>query len=476
MKIRTMAFLFCAFFFSVSVSAQTLNFSQKVNPLIQTYTPHAQVGIVLLDPKTNQILFQKNAHQLFTPASNVKLFTASAALLGLGLNYRYETILGYQQNHLKHHVLNGNVYLYFSGDPSLEIKDLDKLIYSLKKNGVEKIQGNIILDDSYFSKPDHPLGISFEDLNWYYAAPITSIIVNENKITAFLHPSKKIGNPVSVELGEGMAYLHLSSHIKTVSCSDAEHHCSLLLEINDKNQINLNGCWPMEGTYSEVDFAVKNPFLFASAVISESLQKNKIIFKGKFLKGIMPTVSKKINHYSKPLPDLIQTMLKRSDNLYAEAMTKTLGKKYFNHGTIQEGVNAIEMILSKEWGIQFGKNSSIKLFDGEGTRYDLVSPYALANLLQHIYQNKKLYPIILNSLPHSHVDDDSTFTHFLSFKLLPANVYAKTGTFNDTSALSGYIKTKKRQWLIFSIMVNHEGHSLKSARDLQTKLGETFAV
>ena len=44
----------------------------------------------------------------------------------------------------------------------------------------------------------------------------------------------------------------------------------------------------------------------------------------------MPTVSKKINHYSKPLPDLIQTMLKRSDNLYAEAMTKTLGKKYFN--------------------------------------------------------------------------------------------------------------------------------------------------
>jgi len=456
----------------VSVAfATSLSVNQYIEKLIAVYIPHTQVGVVLLDPKSNKVLFQKNANQLFTPASNIKLFTASAALLGLGLNYRYKTILGYQQEQLKNHVLLGNVYLHFSGDPSFRIKDLNYLLKRLKMNGVKKIQGNIILDGSYFSKPNHSPGLSFEDLNWHYAAPVSSIILNKNRVTAFFHPGKKIGDSVSVEEGQGMAYMSLSHQIKTVSYDQAEHHCSLLLSVNDENHISLGGCWPVYGAPSEVNFAVKNTFLFAAKALNASLQKNRIIFTGKILKGQMPADSKEIVHFSKPLSGLIQTMLKHSNNLYAEAITKTLGKKYFGHGTLQEGVNAIQKILKNKWGLSFRWT---KLYDGEGTRYDLASPYALATLLSHIYHDKALYPIILASLPRSHTDDGSTLKHFLSFRFLPANVYAKTGTLNDASALSGYLKTKQHKTLIFSIIVNHDVRKLKWARKLQVKLCELF--
>ena len=86
--------------------------------------PNSNIGIVIANAKTGKIIYQKNAYQPFTPASNTKLFTAAAALYLLGPNYTYNTTLK---------TANSNYYLTFSGDPSFTAKDLQAFFEKLKK-------------------------------------------------------------------------------------------------------------------------------------------------------------------------------------------------------------------------------------------------------------------------------------------------------------------------------------------------------
>jgi D-alanyl-D-alanine carboxypeptidase/D-alanyl-D-alanine-endopeptidase (penicillin-binding protein 4) len=48
-------------------------------------------GIRILDLAQNRIVFERDAHRLFVPASNAKLFSTALALARLGPDYRFQT-------------------------------------------------------------------------------------------------------------------------------------------------------------------------------------------------------------------------------------------------------------------------------------------------------------------------------------------------------------------------------------------------
>src|SRR5690348_6832767 len=52
---------------------------------------NAQWGAVVQSVETGEYLYRKNDIKLFLPASNMKLFTTSAALYYLGPDFRYST-------------------------------------------------------------------------------------------------------------------------------------------------------------------------------------------------------------------------------------------------------------------------------------------------------------------------------------------------------------------------------------------------
>ncbi|MCM2248828.1 D-alanyl-D-alanine carboxypeptidase, partial [Klebsiella pneumoniae] len=78
-------------------------------------------------------------------------------------------------------------------------------------------------------------------------------------------------------------------------------------------------------------FAVQDPELYTSHRLAALLKQLNIELSGKIRIGSAPEKQRKLiaMHQSEALPDILEEMLKNSDNLIADTLTKTLGAKFF---------------------------------------------------------------------------------------------------------------------------------------------------
>ena len=75
-----------------------------------------RLGLYIRSVSTAQTLYSHNAATRRIPASNVKLFTAAAALASLGPDYRFATDF-YAKGKVRDGVVRGDLYLKGYGDP-----------------------------------------------------------------------------------------------------------------------------------------------------------------------------------------------------------------------------------------------------------------------------------------------------------------------------------------------------------------------
>ncbi len=73
-------------------------------------------GILVVDRKTGQTIYERNADLLFAPASVTKLFSTAAALVELGPSYRFHTPLVRRGEVDVKGTLHGDVILVAQGD------------------------------------------------------------------------------------------------------------------------------------------------------------------------------------------------------------------------------------------------------------------------------------------------------------------------------------------------------------------------
>ncbi len=465
--IRRLA-LFSLFILSSSLFAQ--NWQAQLTQLLNNELPSVEKGLVVVNAKTGKLLYEKNANKAFTPASGLKLFTSMAAVYYLGPSYRFNTTLSVSPNKIKNGVLYGNVYLKFTGDPSLKITDLERMLMTLKSKGIKQINGNVIIDNKRFRAPFYAPGWTQDSVPWAFSAPITAVILNQNKVRIKLLPSKTIGQRVKVEPGKYVKYINLAHYINTVSYQHGLHNCSLVINTNDKNKLTLGGCWPV-GVPGWQAFSIKHPTLFAERVVRHFLIKEKIKLNGGVITGIQPKVAKAIlTRRSKKLKVFLKKVLKDSSNVYTESILKTMGYRRTRRGTFLEGSNAVKAIDGYLTDIDFDK---ARIVDGSGqSRYDLITPHQMTRLLQVIYTNKKLNKYIIPALPISGVD--GTLEYRMTSEDMRNKVKAKTGSMTGVSTLSGYLKTNNGKTLIFTMMMNHIAGKVKPARHLQDELCEVL--
>ena len=108
---------------SQAVTKSQLN--SAINRILQSTGEDLNVGIIIANPSNGKILYAHNPDRLFTPASNMKLFTAYAALNSLPAQSPFQTAIYVDSSHLINGELQGNVYLQFSGDPSFTSQKLN---------------------------------------------------------------------------------------------------------------------------------------------------------------------------------------------------------------------------------------------------------------------------------------------------------------------------------------------------------------
>ena len=431
--------------------------SAAIDALIEQQLPYATVGVFVKDAQTDEVIYSRNANKLLSPASGTKLFTAAAALYRLKPNYQFLTTLSQKDK---------NFYVTFGGSPSLTINNLNELLLSLKKNGVKTIKGDVVLDTSRYQSPYYSGGVSYDDLGWYYSAPDTAVILNENAEYYDFISAKKLGMPVQIKPKSTETALTIINQVITVSKEQEKQHCNLNIEINSHNTVRVFGCMAQYEQPKVMQLAVPDPVLLAKQVIKKALDKNGILFKGEIISGHTPSDAKIIARFqSKNLANLITHMLKESDNLYANSLTKQLGYSLTGEGTYKQGAFAIKKILAQNTHLNMAQT---ELKDGPGTRYNLVTPEQVVVLLTDLLNDKNMQPIFFSSLPQAGVS--GTLRDRMKKTNLETRVFAKTGSMHDISSLSGYIVRNNSRPLIFSIIINGVNKPISIAKSLEEQI------
>ncbi|MDI1351849.1 MAG: D-alanyl-D-alanine carboxypeptidase/D-alanyl-D-alanine-endopeptidase [bacterium] len=454
---RTPFFKLVLFYSLISpgLNAQTL--TSQIDALIAQKLPRATVGVLVKDAQTGEVIYSKNADKLLSPASNIKLFTAAAVYYQLAPNINFPTTLSKGNN---------NIYLTFSGSPSLKINQLNDLLLNLKKNNIKTITGDFVLDVSHFKDPNYPNGVSYDDLGWYYSAPDTAIMLNKNAETYELTSAKKMGDLVILNPKKPEPQITIINQVVSADRDQIKNHCTLNLEVKEHNVIRLFGCAPYSEKPQELQLAITDPLYLAQKLIKKSLEQNGILLKGHIVVGTTPLTAQPLAQIpSDTRNTLVKHMLQESDNLYANSLTKQLGFALTKEGSHKQGMYALKKALKEHTNLNMDE---IQLEDGFGSRYNLISPEQLVSLLTNIYINKNMYSFFLTALPQS--GQSGTLKDRMKKTILEKNVFAKTGTMHDISSLSGFLIKNNTNTLIFSIIINGINIPIAKTKSLEEQI------
>jgi len=451
-------------FAAAATKTSNVNLSQKIESLINKYGDGVNIGVSVQSLNTGNVIYQRNANQLFMPASSLKVFTAASALSYLGTNYTFKTrVLAAPHSINNQGILNGDLYFYFDGDPTLTRENIHELVAVLKQLGVHRITGNIYLDDTVFDRAEFGPGWMWDERNLCYAAPVSAINIDHNCFPVTVSASKQIGAPINITKYAGYSFINFVNNAVTSNASYAD--CPLIMHGSEKNTYVFDGCMkPGVGPWG-LSVAVRSMRPYSAEVIAQILRQNNIELMGSFMFAKIPTniqLSVIAGHDSAPLNALTKTMLKKSDNLIADAVYKKLGNAYFeSQGNWTNGAQAIDNIVGKNAHIDFSK---IKIVDGCGlSRHNLVSPQTLVSLLNYAYRNNTIRDAFLEALPISGYDG-----HLQGrMGTIKGKVRAKTGNMKSITALAGYIYTNGNQVLTFAIIVNDFTESVHKYQRLE---------
>jgi D-alanyl-D-alanine carboxypeptidase/D-alanyl-D-alanine-endopeptidase (penicillin-binding protein 4) len=415
--------------------------------LAQPVLERATWGVVVRSLASGETLYSLNPHRLLTPASNMKIVTLAAAADRLGWNFSFETRL-VAVGTIERGVLSGDLVVVGTGDPSLDdwAADATNLFASwanrLKANGITTINGRIVGDDNAIDDEWLGRGWQWDDLDQSFAAGIAALTFNENTVKLTIAPGVEESAPARVSLGSENSGLTLRTTART---SAASVPASLeTRRLPGTRVLEVRGTIPLGAPPRSINVAVFNPTMYYVSALRAVLVANGIEVRGEAVDiddiSMPPVDSGRliVSYYSPALPSLGKTMMKLSQNLFAESLLYATG------------VEAARGVF-EGWGIP---REEILIADGSGlSRYNLVTADALATILTRVAGDERLREPFLASLPIA--GRDGSLDNRMKGTLAEGNARAKTGSFTNARALSGYVRTASGEPLVFSIIANN---------------------
>lgn len=419
---------------------------------------HGLWGVAIKSLDTGKVIYALNARKLMMPASNMKIVTLAAAAEILGWDYRFKTTLETDAE-IEGGALKGNLIVRGSGDPTINGRDnrarvlFDEWAAALKAAGITRIEGNLIADATAFDSRGLGQGWSWDYLEAGYAAPSGALQFNENIATLTIRPGAKAGEPAQLELppSTGLALLH------NVVTGEAGSATSIGFERSpNSNDLDVTGSIAVGAGPTTRAVAVANPALYFAHALTLALMERGIPVRGIPIafqrSSLLPPLPRTaiIESQSPPLRAIGTTMMKVSQNLYAETLLKAIGATGSAPATAAAGRAAAQRIFDA-WGVEPG---SYVQADGSGlSRYGYVTADMIVRLLERMHTDSRHRDAFIATLPIA--GKDGTISTRMRGTRAEANAVAKTGSISNVRALSGYVKTRDGETLAFSILANN---------------------
>lgn len=474
------------------LSAQT---PQPLKQLLKAdYMKGASIGFIAKEVETGEILYAYDIDRELTPASILKTVTTATALEILGADYRYPTIIEYDGK-IENGVLNGNLYIKGSGDPSLGSAHLtaDRANYRLEHNtfipqwikavkeaGIQKINGSVIADEGIFDTEGISPKWLQEDIGNYYGAGSYGLNVFDNLFHLYLQTGEPGEQPTIIRKEPEIPLLKLHNYLVSAKVSTDS---AFITGGPYSNNRYMYGIVPANRNPYILKGDIPDPPLFLATYFKDRLLLENIsienpvtttrLLKGK--NGSMGSNRKTlITTYSPPIQELVRITNERSHNLYADALFKTVGLSYAPRpGEIISCFGKGVKIVQSFWKNKGIDPSQLNIYDGSGlAATDKVSASFMADMLCYMATRSNVSQFFIQSLPKA--GEEGTVRNFLKGTPLQGNALLKSGGMSRVKSYAGYITKEGKQYAVVVIVNNYNCEGRVMTRALERLLTALF--
>lgn len=370
-------------------------------------------GLLVINPLTEDTIISINPSQSFIPASNTKLFTSAVAVHLLGVDFECATKF-FSTAKIENGIIDGDLIIKGYGNALMSDNDLDSIAEILSSNGLKKINGRIIGDDTFFDDEYSRQDWIEDDLTNVKLAPVSALVLNGNK-TSYQKKYRR--------------------RIRTY--------------------------------YTNVG----NPPLHIANEFKKKLVARGIEIAGTCDVGSLPANSFLLVETKVKLLDILKPVNKNSNNFIAECLFKLIGAQATaGQGTAFNAGQTVNKFL-KDFDVY---TEGTTIIDGSGlSRYNKTSVGTIVSLLEKIYLDLDLFEKFTQTL--SIAGADGTLSGRMKGSNAEFNFMGKTGTLNGASSLSGYLKTKNGDDLIVSMIFEFSSKSGNYYRSIQDEIVKVLA-
>jgi D-alanyl-D-alanine carboxypeptidase/D-alanyl-D-alanine-endopeptidase (penicillin-binding protein 4) len=404
---------------------------------------------VLVRPvSSNDDLYSLNATKLMMPGSAMKILTLAAAAELLGWDHQFETKI-VSVAPLDEGVLRGDLVVMGGGDPSIsERSDVPGALLALARRareaGITRIEGGVIGHDDLFDDNGFGNGWTLDNLPYGYAAATSALEYNEGSVDLVIRAGAAAGDPVVIQVRPDGGGLHVDNRLLTVAESDGGR--LTLRRLPGSTRVVVEGQIPAKAQPFVRTASVDNPTAFfasafRAALVSEGIQVHgdAIDIDDFLAKPDLTGARTLVSHKSPPLRHIAASMMKVSQNQYAEMLLKAIGGRDRAHAVLNS------------WNIA---DDSYVMADGSGlSRYNYVTSDALVRVLRQMRADPKHDSAFAETLPVA--GREGPLSKRLAGTAAEGRVRAKTGTVDNVRAIAGYVETASGETLVFSIIANN---------------------
>lgn len=438
-------------------AAQALQ--QQLDALLDGHPAAHRTHIALKveDLDSGAVLYDRDGEKLFTPASNLKIYTSACALEQLGADHRFTTTIGSRGKAIKG-ILIGDLILSGGGDPYLKSDDLRAMVKQLcAEQKLSRVRGDIIVDESLFASRRKGPGWMWDDDPDPYNMSIASIMLDYNTLTATVYP----------ETSGGKARIELTPPTDFPPIGPWTNFSGKLNVSRQPFEDVITASGPPTSGDGPTTFSLTmhNSSMWIGSVFEKMLEDEGVHVSGRVrVESQQAPFVPLLRHESAPLSEIVHRLNKVSENAIGEMLIHDIAvKNNRTPATWTTGAEEVTKWLTGTAGLDPG---SFHLVDGSGlSRYDLISPDSSVRLLRYMH-TRPTWGVYLESFP--------------IFKVkLPASVpagtpvervFAKTGGMSGVSTLSGCIRTLDGRMLAFSFLTNNYIGAGEQITDLRGKI------
>ena len=407
-------------------------------------------------------LITHNEKNFFNPASLAKIVSTFIALEVLGPQFSWQSDF-YHNGTINGDTLNGDLIFKGRGDATFSINNLENSIRKIQRKGLKKINGNLILDMSYFGLDSKEKTFDNDPMRAYNALP-TPVVIQSNTMN-FIFTTKD--SNLDIESNPDIEYVTIKNNIKITNnrCIDWKSKLNYRTKKeNSKIKVIFSGKYSRKCGTKSINLSVLDDNKYFYNIFKDRWNANGGDFSGDldvtFIKGTDWKVLH--SHISKPLSEVIRDTNKYSLNLLARNTMLTVLAEDSDLLVLESSVNKYVQKWLKKNNLPY---KGLFFENGAGlSRNSVLTSEQLLLLMEKIYYDP-LMPEMLSSFPISGVD--GTLKRRMNYSSFKKSAHFKTGSMKNVNAIAGFLLDKNKEMKIFIFIMNDlaakDSHRLQEA-------------